>query len=101
MIDKTEINTNIKALTTNTDDVVINLMVDQAEQFILNYCKITEVKDNMFFALQKLAIYFLEMQGKSYLKSESLGDYSASFTENIPSSILSELNTFKRTVKYW
>lgn len=100
MIDKVAILTNVKLITEETNDALVNLMISKAEEFILNYCNIKEVPVELKGTLEDLTMFKLNSIGKDNLKTESLGSYSSSFVEDIPKPIKSQLNRF-RELKVW
>lgn len=98
MINKITLKENIELLTKETSDVLINIKIDEAEAFIKSYCNITELTDNMFYTLQRLTIFL--MQVKDTVKSEDLGEFSITYQNNIPKDLLQQLNKFKQP-KFW
>lgn len=94
--DKDKIIQNIQTITEEENISLITLLVNKAEQDILNFCYIPEITPQMFYMLEDLAIYKFASIGKENLTSENLSSYSTSFRDDIPDSLKTQLLSFKR-----
>lgn len=96
MIDKVEVLANLKILTQEENEALLNLLITKAEKTIINFCNVTEVTEEMQDVLEDLVCYRYNLIGREGLKSEGMGSSSISFTDGIPQEIKSKLYKFRR-----
>lgn len=77
-------------------DAFINTMIPITENFILKYCGITEesasVEPGLKLAAANLINY--QLQKPTNVTAESIGNYSVSYTNSYPVSLLSTLKPY-------
>lgn len=94
-------NTEVKAilqLSGSTYDTVIDVMIPIAEDYALNYCNISEysgsVSPGIKLPLAQMINY--QIHKPSNVTSETIGNYSVSYTNSYPKSILDGLRPYRR-----
>lgn len=94
MIDKEQILTNMKLITEEENEALLNLMITKAEKSIMNYFTDAYVTlpDNFANGLEDLAIYKYRCIGTENLKAESSKFGASTYTDDIPASIKRELS---------
>ena len=96
MLNKVEVLNNIKLLTQEDNEPLLNLLINKAEKTIISFCNITEVTEEMQDILEDLICYRYNLIGREGLKSEGMGSASISFTDGIPAEIKTRLYRYRR-----
>jgi hypothetical protein len=79
-------------------DTFINTMIPIVENFILNYCSISEDSASVQSGLKLSAANLInyQLQKPSNISNETIGNYSVSYTNSYPKDILSALKPYCR-----
>lgn len=82
----------------STYDNFINTMIPVVEDFILNYCAISEDSASVQPGLKLPAANLInyQLQKPSNVSSETIGNYSVSYTNSYPKDLLSSLKPYRR-----
>ncbi|PRR92861.1 head-tail connector protein [Bacillus sp. NMCN1] len=84
------------------DDAVLQLYINDAENFILNHCNLDEIPNRLYSALLNIAVFKFRLRGYEGVKRESMGAVNETFHETIPAYIIKELDDYNnnnQTVK--
>ena len=93
MISMTEIE-KLKRLTGERDEVLLQILLDDAEQFVLSYTGRTRIVTGLEKAVRDLAVIALNRMGTEGESSRSEGGESYSF-DSAPSQIYDVLNRYR------
>jgi hypothetical protein len=80
-------------------DAQLDLSIRGAERFILNYCRRDDFPEALDMARLQIAVIACNRSGSEGAQSQAEGSVSVSFMPaeaDIPASILSQLNTFRK-----
>lgn len=91
---------NIKLLTKNNDDNLINLLIKKTKIEIERYCK-TEYIEKMDNLLEDMVCHKLNTLNTSGFTSQSYNGISESYTTDYPPNILRRLDSFKKRVRFY
>lgn len=80
----------------NSKDDILDMVLEDAEAEILDYCKRSILLPKMESLKRNLAITYYNRQGSEGESSRSEGGVSVSYSNEIPESIKSRLNSFRR-----
>lgn len=98
MIDKTRILEDMKTILEIEEDNKLNIYIQDAIDFVINYCNIPStddataeenIPDTLQNTIRKLAIIFYRKEQNEHVKKDVV---------DIPDEILKQLNTHKRVV---
>lgn len=84
------------------DDTLLQLYINDAENFILNHCNLDEIPNRLYSALLNIAVFKFRLRGYEGVKKEAMGAVNESFHETIPAYIINELDDYNnnnQTVK--
>ena len=79
-----------------SNDDILNLLLEDAEAEILDYTNRTELLPKMEGLQRELAIVYYNRMGSEGEASRSEGGVSVSYITDIPSNIKSRLNSYRR-----
>lgn len=91
-LQKLKIRLNIK---TNDEDDLLNLLLEDAENEILDYCNRDILPDKAQALQRELAVVYYNRLGSEGESSRSEGGVSVNYITDIPSGIKSRLNAFR------
>lgn len=91
-LEKLKIRLNIK---TNDEDDLLNLLLEDAENEILDYCNRDILPDKAQALQRELAVVYYNRLGSEGESSRSEGGVSVNYITDIPSGIKSRLNAFR------
>lgn len=80
---------------TSKDDL-LNLMVEDVQEFILNYCNIKELPGKAESLIRRIAVIRYNTLGSEGLSSESYSGISQSFIDGLPKDIKQELGAIRK-----
>lgn len=92
---------NVKLLLEVNDakqDAVINLYLSRAENFVMNYCGISEIPNGLQDVVEDIAVIKYRLRGVEGVSSESKGSLSEAYISGIPNDLINQLNTYKKRV---
>ena len=92
-LQKLKIRLNIK---TNDEDDLLNLLLEDAENEILDYCNRDILPDKAQALQRELAVVYYNRLGSEGESSRSEGGVSVNYITDIPPGIKSRLNAFRR-----
>lgn len=96
MINKVEILNNVKLLTGEDNEPLLNLLINKAERTIKDFCNITEVTEEMQDILEDLVCYRYNKIGREGISGEGMGSSSINFNDGIPKEIKTRLYRYRR-----
>lgn len=94
-LEKLKIRLDIKKEDISKDDL-LNMLLEDAEAEILDYCNRDIILPKMEGLQRKLAIIYYNRLGSEGEASRSEGGISVSYITDIPDNIKSRLNAFRR-----
>lgn len=83
-------------ITDESKDALLNELIDNAEEFIVNYTNNEEALEKLCGTEVAMVIYDYNRQGTEGLKSESYSGVSFSYLEGYPSDILAQLKKYRK-----
>ena len=86
----------LKARISGADDTLISQLLDDAQNEILDYCNRDVLLTKMEGLQRELAIAYYNRRGSEGESSRSEGGVSVSYSIEIPESIKSRLNAYRR-----
>lgn len=93
MLDKLKLKLGI--IGSESDDL-LNLLLDDAQQLVMDYCNRSTVPQELYSVVVKLAVIAYNKQGIEGEQSHSEGSVSRSFgTDDIPASLQRQLNRYR------
>lgn len=84
------------SISDTSKDNLLNLLLDDAEQEILDYTNRTELIESMYGIQRELVIVYYNRMGDEGINSRSEGGVSVSYSTDIPDSIKARLNQYRR-----
>lgn len=75
---------------------LLTLLVEKAEQTVLTLCNITELPEGISDVIEDIVCFRYNQRGYEGLESQTMGSVGVNISQELPSSILSKLNSFKR-----
>ena len=88
------------ALPTSTTDTskddLLNLMIEDVQEFILNYCNIKELPGKAESLIRRIVVIRYNIMGSEGLQSESYSGVSQSFIDGLPKDIKQELGAIRK-----
>lgn len=95
MLKKIKISLNISTEDTSKDNL-LNLMLEDVQEFILNYCNIKELPGKAESLIRRITNIRYNIMGSEGLNSESYSGVSQSFIDGLPKDIKQELDTIRK-----
>ena len=86
----------LKARIPGVDDMLISQLLEDAQDEILDYCNRDVLLTKMEGLQRELAIIYYNRRGSEGESSRSEGGVSVSYSTEIPESIKSRLNAYRR-----
>lgn len=82
----------------NKQDANLEVLLEEAEDEVKNYCNRDDVVDGMKSAIRKMAYLAFKSDGIEHISSKSEGGISESYkdSDGIPFSIKSSLNRYRK-----
>lgn len=80
-------------------DDVLELYITRANDFVMNYCNITDLTTipyTLSSVIEDIVVYMFQNRGSENLQSETLGSRTSSFLSDIPANLISQLNANRR-----
>jgi hypothetical protein len=77
-------------------DSLLNLYISRAQDFIFDYCKITEIPSSLNSSIEDMAVFQYRQKGAENLQSEGKGSLSESYILQYPQNIMSRLTPYCR-----
>ncbi len=93
MLERLKVKLGIK---NNNDDELLLLYLEDAINYVLNYCHIAEVPKKLESTVIDIAVVFYNKSGVEGQLSHSEGGISRGYTDGLPKSIVSILKTERR-----
>ncbi|WP_345806140.1 head-tail connector protein [Bacillus subtilis] len=75
-------------------DELLQYYLTDAESYILNYCDLQEVPNQLDTIMLNIAIFKYRLRGYEGVKRESMGAVSETLHESLPSFITEELDRY-------
>ncbi|EPY2290978.1 phage head-tail connector protein [Clostridium sporogenes] len=95
MLNKIKIALPISTTDTSKDDL-LNLMIEDVQEFILNYCNIKELPGRAESLIRRIVVIRCNIMGSEGLSSESYSGISQSFIDGLPKDIKQELGAIRK-----
>lgn len=95
MLNKIKIALPMSIEDTSKDDL-LNLMVEDVQEFILNYCNIKELPGKAESLIRRIVVIRYNIMGSEGLQSESYSGVSQSFIDGLPKDIKQELGAIRK-----
>ncbi|SHI90161.1 Phage gp6-like head-tail connector protein [Clostridium amylolyticum] len=95
MLNKIKIALQMSIADTSKDDL-LNLMVEDVQEFILNYCNIKELPGRAESLIRRIVVIRYNTLGSEGLSSESYSGISQSFIDGLPKDIKQELGAIRK-----
>jgi hypothetical protein len=92
---------NVKILlgiSDNSQDVLLNLYLSRATNFVKNYCNIEEIPSSLDEIIEDIAVIRYRLHGVEGVKSETKGSLSETYIESLPADIINQLNCHRRVI---
>lgn len=93
MLNKIKIALDISA---KDKDDLLNLMIEDVQEFILNYCNIKELPGKAESLIRRIVVIRYNIMGSEGLSSESYSGISQSFIDGLPKDIKQELGAIRK-----
>lgn len=94
-----DILTQIKTITKQTDETLINLLIDKTKIEICSYCK-TNYIASMENLVADIVIFKLNVIGTEGISAQSYNGVSETYTNDYPIHIKMQLNNFRKKVYF-
>ncbi|MCY9096361.1 MULTISPECIES: phage head-tail connector protein [Bacillus subtilis group] len=85
----------IKKDDVSKDDILI-LFIKRAEETVLGYCNLDELKPGMQSIVEDIAIIYYRNRRVQNLKGQTKGSLSETYRDDLPPTIYKRLNRFRR-----
>lgn len=95
MIEKIKIALQM-SITDISKDGLLNLMIEDVQEFILNYCNIKELPGRAESLIRRIVVIRYNILGSEGLSSESYSGISQSFIDGLPKDIKQELGAIRK-----
>lgn len=86
----------LKTLYPNLNEELLQIILEQSEQFILNYCNIEEVPQALEAVAMAICIERINKLKSEGINSESAGGSSISYMEDYSAPIYRELKRYRK-----
>lgn len=83
-------------ISTKDKDDLLSLMIEDVQEFILNYCNIKELPGKAESLIRRIVVIRYNIMGSEGLSSESYSGISQSFIDGLPKDIKQELGAIRK-----
>lgn len=83
MLDKEQIKANVKLITNEENEALINLLINKSIIFIKGYCNLTQellkTVEDIADIVEDMTVYKINMLNKENIKAETVGNFTISY----------------------
>lgn len=79
-----------------SQDAALSLYLTRANNFVKDYCNVSELNSPLDEIAEDIAIYFYRNKGVENIQSEAKGSLSETYRDSLPSHYTKRLNNHRR-----
>ncbi|KHF40707.1 phage head-tail connector protein [Halalkalibacter okhensis] len=85
-----------KDILDTTEDVLLNLYIQRATDFVTDYCNLIEIPISLNSVIEEMAVFSYLSKGVENITSEGKGSLNESYITEYPSNIMNRLDRHRR-----